>query len=239
MSGRDDRARHPARQPEQQVRVRADAAEEVGLLGQRDAVQVPDEVGEQLQVQVRLPAAVDLRRAEPRDHVALAHLAGRQRLGVQVPVQRPEIAVADSPAARRSRRAGPGSPAARPRRRTARTRAHPRARRCRPPCGACASARPGSGTRARCRSRAARRSGRSRARRQAASRRPDRAPARPPGRRPSPGARRRAPAAGGCARAFGLASYPHASRKRKCASCGSSPSSRASTSVTPAWLTSR
>ena len=78
-----------------------------------------------------------------------------------------------------------------------------------------------SGTRARCRSRAARRSGRSRARRPAASRRSGRAPGRS-ARSPSITgcAPRAARAAARTARAFGLASYPHASRKRKCASCG-------------------
>ena len=90
MSRRGSARRGPARKPQQQVRVRADAAPDVGLVAQRHAWQVADEVGEELQVQVRLPAAVDLRRPEPRDLLARADLAGGQRFGIEVPVERPE-----------------------------------------------------------------------------------------------------------------------------------------------------
>ena len=106
------------------------------------------------------------------------------------------------------------------------------------PCAASASAVRRLELGCECRSSAARRSGRSRGRRPAASRRPGRARARTPSRRPSP-ARRRAAAPWRTRRAFGLASYPHASRKRKCASCASSSSSRSSVSFTPRWLISR
>ena len=60
---------------EEQIRVGADAAPDVGLVAQRDARQVADQVGEELQVQVRLPAAVDLGCAEPRDLVARLDVA--------------------------------------------------------------------------------------------------------------------------------------------------------------------
>ena len=127
-----------------------------------------------------------------------------------------------SRARRRSRPGGRGSRAARPRRRTARRPASRRARTRRPPCAACASARPASRTRARCRSSAPRRSGRSPGRRPAASRRSGRAPARSRGRRPSPASPSCSASHWRIRRAFGLASYPHASRKRKCASSASS-----------------
>ena len=84
-----------ARQSEQQVRVRAEAAPQVGLVAQRHAGQVGDEVREQLQVQVRLPPAIDLPRAQPRDLLARAHLARGQRLRIEMAVQRPEVAVAE------------------------------------------------------------------------------------------------------------------------------------------------
>ena len=61
------RADDAAREAEQQVRVGADAAVEVGLLGQRDALEIADQIGEELEVDVRLPAAVDLGRAERGD----------------------------------------------------------------------------------------------------------------------------------------------------------------------------
>ena len=178
MSGRSGAGRDAARQPEQQVRVRADAAPHVGLVAQRHAREVGDQLREQLQVQVRLPAAVDLRRAEPGDEVAGAHRPGRERRGVQMPVQREEAVVLEhqQPAVVAELvavLANHDDPVERRVHRRAR-----RARRCRPPCAASASARPASGTRARCRSSAPRRSARSPARRRAASPRRGRAPAR-------------------------------------------------------------